>query len=947
MVPLVIKGFLPQQNGSSIMVAKEITTASGCDYDVDKVFLMLYNFFIGEDGKAHKIIPPNPKEKPTEEWTKEERDNLIIDISRAILTHPTMGWINSRPGNFDTLKVQSRKARILENPTMLNAFMNTFNVNNGAEIEAKIESMSVDDLDDFVKKYEEVINPLELTTFKRFHRQNMTGGALIGIYANNTTMQAKFQESSLKLKDSSKIVINGVEYTSLSSIYSQDGKLISFNCSETSAASVDNVKDPVLADLMQDTNTAKILCLLLRLGMPIKDACAIFNIPSIRGYINSDKSIKKVRNIAFKNLSILDEIFNISNSDKYQTIQSYSTNNINTSNIIDHIMFYQNNKELIDYILNTNDSKEEILKKIDESGVYKEGLKYYFTQDAIYGSVFAHITDCAEELKALTKVSRADSPNGAIAHNIEEATIQKRLVDLIHSDKIKHLDGLNTTLKNGVVTMKDSKKSKKQKLLKSKVARLQAFHSLGIELPLQMVGKYFVQTNPWMQEQTLKLFNNSPTGVVDASLLKSFYNALVFYVLSSSRTFGNSGALSFEEKRDWYLYKFPQVFINLRNNNPELNNNSVIKKLEVKNGKLLMQRAGKLTSVQRQMLSTTITSLLYGNEIERQLAVNLMMYSFYTTGLNFGPDNFGMFFDTTFYNAFPEFCNTLREMPFIVHSSKENTLLKNFMEQFYAIWGSYCTPQRMVTDSNGRERIPEKRETFSKKLLKNTNLKDGTAWEYITITYTDFVEREVKEDGKSTIKKVPTKANKLYKKVSENGETVTYEEVGSIYDPFTGKVRYNANKTAKELSIDVNSEKSINKASEQKKVNYKLGVKFVEYGRFDARQDYINMLNAMAWAEGRDGLPEIPDNLPPAFGDERSAPSIPEGLEAALNSLEVDGDTTIPDDIESRVEDFIANDDIYNAIDFLETELSNVEMPENIEDYLPEDGNNELKEPMC
>lgn len=34
MAPLIIKGFLPQQNGSSIMVAKEITTASGCDYDV-------------------------------------------------------------------------------------------------------------------------------------------------------------------------------------------------------------------------------------------------------------------------------------------------------------------------------------------------------------------------------------------------------------------------------------------------------------------------------------------------------------------------------------------------------------------------------------------------------------------------------------------------------------------------------------------------------------------------------------------------------------------------------------------------------------------------------------------------------------------------------------------------------------------------------------------------
>lgn len=34
MVPLIIKGFLPQQNGSSIMVAEDVTTLSGCDFDV-------------------------------------------------------------------------------------------------------------------------------------------------------------------------------------------------------------------------------------------------------------------------------------------------------------------------------------------------------------------------------------------------------------------------------------------------------------------------------------------------------------------------------------------------------------------------------------------------------------------------------------------------------------------------------------------------------------------------------------------------------------------------------------------------------------------------------------------------------------------------------------------------------------------------------------------------
>ena len=44
MVPLYIKGFLPQQNGSAIMLPAEITTLSGSDFDVDKLYIMLPEF---------------------------------------------------------------------------------------------------------------------------------------------------------------------------------------------------------------------------------------------------------------------------------------------------------------------------------------------------------------------------------------------------------------------------------------------------------------------------------------------------------------------------------------------------------------------------------------------------------------------------------------------------------------------------------------------------------------------------------------------------------------------------------------------------------------------------------------------------------------------------------------------------------------------------------------
>ena len=46
MVPLYIKGFTPRQNGSVIMLPTEITTLSGADFDVDKLYILMPEFDI-------------------------------------------------------------------------------------------------------------------------------------------------------------------------------------------------------------------------------------------------------------------------------------------------------------------------------------------------------------------------------------------------------------------------------------------------------------------------------------------------------------------------------------------------------------------------------------------------------------------------------------------------------------------------------------------------------------------------------------------------------------------------------------------------------------------------------------------------------------------------------------------------------------------------------------
>lgn len=41
-----IKGFLPRQVGSVIILPKEITSLAGSDYDVDKVYVMFHSLLL-------------------------------------------------------------------------------------------------------------------------------------------------------------------------------------------------------------------------------------------------------------------------------------------------------------------------------------------------------------------------------------------------------------------------------------------------------------------------------------------------------------------------------------------------------------------------------------------------------------------------------------------------------------------------------------------------------------------------------------------------------------------------------------------------------------------------------------------------------------------------------------------------------------------------------------
>lgn len=321
MAPLYIKGFLPQQNGSAIMLPAEITTLSGSDFDVDKLYIMLPEFkitpkynrrqFVDDlvsqltQGKAvspevlkeyrqsvnraidegrkapkgsqeynlwktykanrekYRVAQEDKIEKIEYDFSKspqenslEARNNLLIDMMWGVLTNADTASKILNPGGFDYQKKSARIINILQS-SRESELRKELNIPENQSTLSKLSSMDLEELDKLAKKFKKKLDPLNPRTQVQLHQQNMTGAALIGIYANHNANHALMQHTELGLDtENGSFLLNGKRLTSLHGLMNDNKEYISRNNAGFLAASVDNVKDPVLASLNQNTFTA-------------------------------------------------------------------------------------------------------------------------------------------------------------------------------------------------------------------------------------------------------------------------------------------------------------------------------------------------------------------------------------------------------------------------------------------------------------------------------------------------------------------------------------------------------------------------------------------------------------------------------------------------------------------------------------------------------------------
>lgn len=734
MAPLYIKGFLPQQNGSAIMLPAEITTLSGSDFDVDKMYIMLPEFkvekfdfrrakqdfkgeqrildelaslfregslmddfanapvefkeWFKENKEKYRLAAPKIRKvkydfnKAPQENSLEARNNLMIDMMWGVLTNADTASKILNPGGFDYQKKAARIVSILSS-SYESDLRRDLNIPNGSVI-TKLLSMDLEELDKLAERTKRKLDPISPRTQVQLHQQNMTGAKLIGIYANHNANHALMQHTELGLDvENGSFVLNGKRLTSLHDITNRDKEFISKNNAGFLAASVDNVKDPVLAGINQNTFTADASMLLSRLGYNPVEIGLLMAQPIIMDITQA--YFRESREGKGKD-TVIDEIL-VEYKKKAAMMEEVTYDN------------YKNNDFLIEDLANNILIAKEMagITSAHQTSDYSK-VEFYKKQVAV-GFLFKRIMRTADSLGQLVQATRSDTQGGAAGPTIADTKlkiqkVQDFLKDMEENDKFP-LVGADVI--SDSISLNDDIDNIREQLLASKLPFLQAFYTLGLKQSERMLSKYFPQFTESFGEVVDVLRNMTKTGRLNVKTMNSIYNDLLAYIMSKTDFFGAepdwssvdengnpTKMITSADKRRDFINNFPTYFKKVVAENEDIADLEFIKRLRVIRANdtnpvdtVVFKNVGQLSPTLRERYMRDWTSLLYMSNPEAQkLALNLFRYSFYRNGFAFGPSTFIHLAPVAVRNAVPEYIETLRSLL----TSEDD--YSNFVEQY-------------------------------------------------------------------------------------------------------------------------------------------------------------------------------------------------------------------------------------------------------------------------
>lgn len=670
-IPLKIKGFVPKAAGEAVIMPKEITTITGSDFDIDKMYIMFKEFQKKEttNWKAlksdiKKLRPSAPSKKLSEDLdiaidqikngkiefsegsfemmvfdylqanldkyrtikfeergrdASGDRNNKIFDIQWAVLTNSDTMHKMFNPGSFN---VQKKSARIINILKATNKYSY-----------AQLSAMKLEELEKIVESSSN-LNIVFPSTQVYFHKQNMTAGKLIGIFANNNTSHAflSMQDIHFNIDDEKAFTFNGItinntQNNKVDALESKDGTLISKTIAGFLAASVDAVKDPVLNYMNLNTMTAGPAMVLARLG---------FDSDSI-GLLLTQPIIEKITSEYFKR-----------NNEGYAPIEDIIDEELESLNV---------NYDALDKdLINTDFTKEELAK-----GITKGDSTTEFQIRALL--LFQRLAEMGKDLNTLTFLTKFNSVTNAVGPTIADTFVMRERYNRFLDDMNSKTPPFNSAAANVI----------------DNNSMLSAFYETTVGdkgASSAIFSRYFPHYSSAFTT-VLGLLRETTKGNIDSKTINKLINDFILYKL----TIGDNPVLNGSyESRNRYINGFVREFsekskdivgndfINIISINPR-NAKCPVDALESKTG-------GYSIDVQERVKDGW--SDLLGNSSTASLGQDLFFYNLFRSGFNFSPKTPGHLASVDVRRAIPGYIEAIANPEF----EDETVIAEEFLNQF-------------------------------------------------------------------------------------------------------------------------------------------------------------------------------------------------------------------------------------------------------------------------
>ena len=765
-MPLIIDGFTPLQNGSAIVLPAEITNIAGSDFDVDKMFIMLLSFYVqnydmrkaredyakedtiykeifmrfDNSQLADEILDVEPDDfrtwfeenkdkyefdepiirkieydfdKSPKENGRKARNNMIIQMMYGILTSKAGSESVMNPQGFPNVKRAAKVTRILTDKNLLTQLeRNTSDVGPGVlpnpdQIIAEFLQIIQDKYPDKYDEYKKAV--LEMTTeqIQEAYIQAVTAG-------NKTDMIKLLMDSSTK--DLEKFI---KDYSAPESpVYPQ-----------TFAHSH--------ARNMAGANQIGIYA--IQVSMDAKFQRATERLREEQQFMVNGRMIT--------NVDVSDEGKRLKNVGQ---MIGASADNGKDPNLSD-MGSTTKTAPMIGYMLRTGLSHLEAALIINQpimkdsgynprTGYFKWEQKNYLnykaidvTTDMLIRGLISPFELTAEESRAIgllcykillqheaqeymTQVSRADSPNGAMKNSYAKARIQRYKVDLFQAkmgQKNFPFVRITEALSNTAIDTSASEDEIRQQLKGQSMAFLHGMYALGINSFNDLVNPYFVGAQKWFDDEIVKpILYNLSEWIGDEKkeqIVNNIYTSYITYILSGSPLFGNEEGASMKSKRNYYLESFPSDYQKIIQENEDIRYllSSVLQVKQFGNRKrVILQDVGSLSKGQKQDVQRRFESLINSDNPEaRKLAADLFMYSYYDNGLQFTHNSFSHLFTTRFLTNFPVYNETLLELDNRISEEEET----NFIHQFLLTYPEAAYNVNTILKGNKRYTMDDSR----------------------------------------------------------------------------------------------------------------------------------------------------------------------------------------------------------------------------------------------